>query len=70
MTGYCKTLGCYFGTQQSTDSPFDGFDAIQVYRDGNVHILAHFNSEDDADDFASEEHIRQLVDHGQFGVGA
>jgi hypothetical protein len=67
---YCDFLSCYFGAIQSTDCPADGYEAVQVYRDGNPINLGHFDTEEEAEDFALSERGRQLADHGQFGVGA
>ena len=70
MNGICPILGCFFGAIQSTDCPSDGYEAVQVYRDGNPIILAHFDTEDEAEDCAAAEREQQLAANGQFGAGA
>lgn len=71
MNGFCRTLDCFFGPQfnESADSGSE-WNAIQVYRDGNVIHLGTFATEEEAEDFAGAERERQLQDNGQFGVGA
>jgi hypothetical protein len=68
MNGYCKTLSCYFGAAH--DPSEDDWAAIYVYRDGNVHVIGHFPTEEEAEEAAGIERKRQLEDNGQFGVGA
>lgn len=71
MNGFCKVLDCFYGPQQLTDCPSDGWRAIKVYRDGNEHeIGGPFASEEEAEDCAALAHQSDLADHGQFGVGA
>lgn len=70
MNGFCKTLDCFFGAIQSTDCPSDGYDAVQVYKDGNQIYLGHYDTEEEAEAAAEEERESQLRDNGQFGVGA
>ena len=71
MNGMCKILDCFYGAQQLTDCPSDGWRAIKVYRDGNEHEIAGpFATEEEAEVCATEEHARDLQDNSQFGVGA
>lgn len=71
MNGYCTTLRAFFGPQQLTDCPADGWRAIKVYRDGNViEIGGPFDTEEEAEECAAQAHAAELADNGQFGVGA
>lgn len=71
MNGFCKTLDAFFGPQQLTDCPSDGWRAIKVYRDGNeIEIGGPFDTEEEAEACAGECHQQELEDNSQFGVGA
>lgn len=71
MNGFCKTLRAFYGPQQLTDCPSDGYRAIKVYLDGNEHeIGGPFETEEAAEACAAEVHRQDLADNGQFGVGA
>lgn len=71
MNGYCDILGCFIGTQRVSDCPSDGWNAIQVYRDGNVIELGGpFPTEEEAEECADRLWREQLGMNGQFGVGA
>lgn len=71
MNGMCKILDCFFGPQQFTDCPSDGWRAIQVYRDGNeIELGGPFDTKEEAEVCAGIEREKMLADNGQFGVGA
>jgi hypothetical protein len=60
MNGYCTSLRAYFGTQFNPSD--DTFDAIKVYRDGNVIRLGGpFRSEEEAEDCAGYHHALELT---------
>ena len=62
MNGYCISLRAYFGTQQMTDCPSDGWRAIKVYRDGNVIPLGGpFRTEEEAEGCAGYFHALELT---------
>lgn len=67
FNGLCPTLDCFFGAIRDGE---DGWCAVQVYRDGNPIVLAHCDTEEEAEEIASAERDQQLKDNGQFGVGA
>jgi hypothetical protein len=71
MNRICKILDCFYGPQQLTDCPSDGWRAIKVYRDGNEHeIGGPFDTEEEAEACAAQVHADDLRDNSQFGVGA
>lgn len=71
MNGYCKTLSAFFGPQQLTGCPSDGWRAIKVYRDGTEHeIGGPFDTEEEAEACAAEVHAQEIAANSQFGVGA
>lgn len=71
MNGMCRILDSFFGPQQLTDCPSDGWRAIQVYRDGNeIELGGPYDTEEEAEACALRECIEQRRAHSQFGVGA
>lgn len=68
MNGYCNTLGGFFGAIREGDG--DGWQAVEVYRDGNQINHGHFDTEEEAEEQASRIHAERLQENGQFGVGA
>lgn len=63
-----RVLDCVFASV--FDPGHDEWIVVKTYRDGNPIEIARFPTEEQADDFAGSEHRRELVDNGQFGVGA
>lgn len=64
MNGYCTTLRAFYGPQQLTDCPSDGWCAIKVYRDGNEIVIdAGPMSEDDAFNAAGRAHRADMRRH-------
>ena len=62
MNGYSNTLSAFFGPQQLTDCPSDGWRAIKVYRDGNeIEIGGPFATEEEAEECAGRVHEQELA---------
>lgn len=54
----CPVFDCFFGAIRDGE---DGYAAVQVYRDGNPHVIAGgFETDDEAEECAVRERCRQL----------
>jgi hypothetical protein len=70
MNGICKILDGYFGAIPCSDCSTDGFEAVEVYKNGHTIYHGHFETEEDAEEQAAEIHAERLRENGIFGVGA
>lgn len=68
MNGICPILDAFFGPQDNGDGTWS---AIKCDRGGTPEVIeGPFDTEEEAEICAGEEHERQLADNGQWGVGA
>ena len=70
MNGLCKILDCFYGAAPTSDDEREWV-AIKVDRAGNITTLSGaVDTEEEAEQIAKAEHVADLENNGQFGVGA
>ena len=60
MSSYSHILGCMFGS--AYDPVTDTWWALQIFDDGQGLVLKMFDSENEAANYAHNEHVRQLAE--------
>lgn len=69
MNGMCKVLDCYYGAILNPSD--DTWTAVKVRRDGNqINIIGGCDTEEEAEQYAAEEHRADIEANSQFGAGA
>ncbi len=70
MNGICKIMDCHYGAIPADDCN-SSWIAVKVDRAGNQETIdSGFETEEEAEDVAADQHRQDLIDSGQFGVGA
>lgn len=69
MNGICKIMDRHYGA--IFDPGRETWTAVKVDRAGNQeNIDAGFETEEEAEAVAGDQHRQDLIDSGQFGAGA